>query len=175
MNCGIWDTVLLSIVVSRSVSIWSVFRSLIYSLKFKMTQNPKLGGQQWFFFFFPGKIPFFQVNIKFNDFSSQGLNSMTFPGLCEPCYQCLTAPSHYPNQCWFLISVWQHLAITPTNADFSSVPDSTWPLPQPMLTSHQCLTAPSHYPNQCWLLISAWQHLAITPTNADFSSVSDST
>ena len=38
----------------------------------------------WFSMTFPGKMPFFQVNIKFHDFSSQGLNSMTFPGLCEP-------------------------------------------------------------------------------------------
>ena len=38
----------------------------------------------WFSMTFPGKIQFFQVNIKFHDFSSQGLNSMTFPGLCEP-------------------------------------------------------------------------------------------
>ena len=38
----------------------------------------------WFSMTFPGKKPFFQVNIKFNDFSSEGLNSMTFPGLCEP-------------------------------------------------------------------------------------------
>ena len=37
----------------------------------------------WFSMTFPDKIPFFQVNIKFNDFSSQGLNSMTFPGLCR--------------------------------------------------------------------------------------------
>ena len=39
----------------------------------------------WFSMTFPGKMPFFQVNMKFHDFSSQGLNSMTFPGLCEPC------------------------------------------------------------------------------------------
>ena len=39
---------------------------------------------QWFSMTFPGKMPFFQVNMKFHDFSSQGLNSVTFPGLCEP-------------------------------------------------------------------------------------------
>ena len=39
----------------------------------------------WFSMTFPGKMPFFQVNIKFNDFSSLGLNSMTFPGLFQPC------------------------------------------------------------------------------------------
>ena len=37
---------------------------------------------------FPGKMPFFQANIKFNDLSRQYLNSITFPGLCEPCFLC---------------------------------------------------------------------------------------
>ena len=34
---------------------------------------------------FPGKMPFFQANIKFHDFSRQDWNSMTFQGLYEPC------------------------------------------------------------------------------------------
>ena len=34
---------------------------------------------------FPGKILFFQANIKLKNFSSQELNSMTFQGLYEPC------------------------------------------------------------------------------------------
>ena len=46
----------------------------------------------WFSMTFPGKMPFFQVNIKFNDFSSLGLNSMTFPGLCEPCQMTSKTP-----------------------------------------------------------------------------------
>ena len=37
----------------------------------------------WFSMTFPGKMPFFQVNTKFHDFSSQQLISMIFPGLCE--------------------------------------------------------------------------------------------
>ena len=39
---------------------------------------------------FPGKMPFFQANIKFNDFSRQDLNSMTFPGFYEPCWETYT-------------------------------------------------------------------------------------
>ena len=40
--CEIWPTGLLSTIVSRQVLIGSVF-GLIYSLEFKMTQNPKHG------------------------------------------------------------------------------------------------------------------------------------
>ena len=49
----------------------------------------------WFSMTFPGKMPFFQVNIKFHDFSSQGLNSMTVPGLCEPCYMYRQTNTHF--------------------------------------------------------------------------------
>ena len=38
---------------------------------------------------FPGKMLFFQANIKFNDFSRQDLNSMNFPGLYEPWFNLL--------------------------------------------------------------------------------------
>ena len=37
----------------------------------------------WFSITFPGKMPFFQANIKFNDFSRQDLNPRTFPVLHE--------------------------------------------------------------------------------------------
>ena len=41
----------------------------------------------WFLMTFPGKMSFFQANIKFHDFSRQDWNSMTFPGLYEPWYK----------------------------------------------------------------------------------------
>ena len=83
---------------------------------------------QWFSMTFPGKMPFFQVNIKFHDFSSQWLNSMTFPGLCEPCiyiyiyinisklghhrlrrwFVACLAQSHQLIQCWLLV-IWNLL------------------------------------------------------------------
>ena len=46
----------------------------------------------WFSMTFPGKMSFFQANIKFHDFSRQDWNSMTFPGLYEPCIWCSGFP-----------------------------------------------------------------------------------
>ena len=52
MNWGIWDMGPLSTVISRPVFNLEYAFSLIYSLKFKMIQNPKQGvksdpGQKW--------------------------------------------------------------------------------------------------------------------------------
>ena len=56
----------------------------VFKYKYKYVFDPS-PDFHWFSMTFPGKMPFFRVNIKFHDFSSQGLNSMTFSGLCEPC------------------------------------------------------------------------------------------
>ena len=61
---------------------------------------------------------------------------------------CLTAPSHYLNQCWLVISKvlwhwseWRHQAITWTNVDLSSVRSCdidlraiSWETPKPLIT-----------------------------------------
>ena len=74
--------------VSNVMSKWNFYYIIINisMLKLSLTWHMKFFNDfHWFSMTFPGKLPFFQVNIKFHDFSSQGLNSMTFPGLCEPC------------------------------------------------------------------------------------------
>ena len=82
--------------VSNVMSKWNFYYIIINisMLKLSLTWHMKFFNDfHWFSMTFPGKLPFFQVNIKFHDFSSQGLNSMTFPGLCEPCSLCFATPS----------------------------------------------------------------------------------
>ena len=70
------------------MSKWNFYYIIINisMLKLSLTWHMKFFNDfHWFSMTFPDKLPFFQVNIKFHDFSSQGLNFMTFPGLCEPC------------------------------------------------------------------------------------------
>ena len=99
-NCKFWQ-VTSSSAVDTSLQAWfhqfglkcndksDTFNYIIinvFMLKLSLTWHMIFFNDfHWFSMTFPGKMPFFQVNIKFHDFSSQGLNSMTFPGLCEPC------------------------------------------------------------------------------------------
>ena len=85
---------------------------------------------------------------------------------------CLTAPSHYLNQCWLIIC--RAMCHSPTGNSTENVHESNHAFenytfnslrPSDAIWQHRsgstsaqvmacCLTAPSHYLNQCWLIIS---------------------
>ena len=95
----------------------------------------------WFSMTFPGNMPFFQVNIKFNDFSSQGLKSMTFPGLCEPwvmtCWRQYTVETLYS-------TIYYSKYFIELNFDKSTQYVALWthkrhPIPRPFGRAMECL------------------------------------
>ena len=94
---------------------------------------------------------------------------------------CLTAPSHYLNQCWLIISevkwhsfesnIMRYLSHQSFDSWFSN---ATW-RHSPELTLAQvmafCLKAPSHYLNQCWVTISEVQQQLSSNFTKDTSAI----